>query len=291
MKIFILASLMLCHFTYADEALETNSFDTINKKIKQLNKKHGKENVLVVFDIDNTVLAMPNNFGSDQWFTWQNKECLNRKSGGKYCVTSSFPELLDLQGQIFATSDMQLTEPSVKTVIKELQKNNQSVILLTSRGPEFRNATMRSLEQQGLNFDKSAIAGAIPGKFKPYNLDDLAKDGLTAEDVKIASLGRPRSVSYMNGVSMNAGQNKGIMLKTLIHRSGQKFKAIVFADDHVRHTIRMQEIFGKRDPIEAVTYRYSKIDPIVEKFKASDKSEEHRSYEAFTWGKKQAFSK
>lgn len=286
---FFLMLLLTCSFAYGDEALETNSFETINKKVKELNKKHGKDNVLVVFDIDNTVLTMPNNFGSDQWFGWQSAECLNRKVRNKHCITTSFPELLDLQGQIFATSDMLLTEPAVKTVIRDLQKQDQSIILLTSRGPEFRNATMRSLQQQGLSFDKSAIAGAKPGTFKPYNLEELKTDGITAEDAKIAKLRKPRSVSYMNGVSMNAGQHKGIMLKALIHRSGQKFKAIVFADDHEGHTIGMQEIFGERDPIEIVTFRYSKIDPIVKAFKASDKTDVHRSYEAFTWGKKQAF--
>ena len=275
--------------SYADVALETNSFDEIHKYIKKLNKKHGRENVLVVLDIDNTVLTMPNNFGSDQWFGWQSSECLNRKVNGKYCITTSFPELLDLQGQIFATANMKLTEPSVKNFIKDLQNNKQHVILLTSRGPEFRDATLRSLDQHGLSFKNSAIPGAKPGKFKPYNLDNPSQDGLTQKDVEIAKLRDPRSVSYMDGVSMNAGQNKGIMLKTLIHRSGKKFKAIVFADDHKKHTIRMQEIFGKRDPIEVITFRYGKIDPIVEKFKASDKKDVHRAYEAFTWGKKQAF--
>lgn len=285
----ILILLLFVTYAFADQALETDSFKVVQKKVEELNKKYGKDNVLVVLDIDNTVLTMPNNFGSDQWFTWQTEECLNRKANKKYCITTSFPELLDLQGQIFATSNMDLTEPTVKSFISEVQKNNQSLILLTSRGPEFRNSTMRSLEQQGLSFDSSAIPGSKPGKFKPYDLSNPANDGLTPEDVKIAKLKKPRSVSYMNGVSMNAGQNKGIMLKTLIHRSDKKFKAIVFVDDHKKHTIRMQQIFGDRDPIEVVTFRYGKIDPVVEAFKASDKSEVQRSYEAFTWGKKQAF--
>ena len=79
------------------------------------------------------------------------------------------------------------------------------------------------------------------------------------------------------------------MLKTLIHRSGQKFKAIVFADDHKKHTVRMQQIYGARDPIDVITFRYGRVDAVVEAFKASDKSAVQRSYEAFTWGKQQAY--
>lgn len=288
MKILLLIFLTFSS-AWADQSLETDSFQTVNKKVYELNKKYGRDNVLVVIDIDNTLLTMPNNFGSDQWYEWQTTECLNNKARSKYCITTSFPELIDLQGQIFATANMQLTEPAAKKLVYDLQAEGQSLILLTSRSPEFRNSTMRSLSQHGLSFDKSALPGAQPGTFPPYDLDNLAKDGLSKEDAKIANLRKPRSVSYMNGLSMNSGQNKGIILKTLLHRSGKKFKAIVFVDDHKKHTAKVQEIFGKRDPIEVITFRYSKIDPIVKAFKESDKSDVIRSYEAFSWGKKQAY--
>jgi hypothetical protein len=76
---------------------------------------------------------------------------------------------------------------------------------------------------------------------------------------------KPRPVSYMNGVFMTAGLNKGIMLKTLLYKTKSKFKAIIFADDHIKHTKRMQQILG--DDVDLTTYRYSKIDPQVEAFK------------------------
>ena len=37
----------------------------------QLADSHGKDQVLVVFDIDNTLLAMEQDLGSDQWYYWQ----------------------------------------------------------------------------------------------------------------------------------------------------------------------------------------------------------------------------
>ena len=37
----------------------------------QLADSHGNDQVLVVFDIDNTLLAMEQDLGSDQWYYWQ----------------------------------------------------------------------------------------------------------------------------------------------------------------------------------------------------------------------------
>ena len=69
---------------------------------------------------------------------------------------------------------------------------------------------------------------------------------------------------------MTAGQNKGIMLKTLLHKTNSKFKSIVFVDDHKKHTTSMQEIMG-RTKADVITFRYSKMDNQVKKFNNSDK--------------------
>ena len=84
---------------------------------------------------------------------------------------------------------------------------------------------------------------------------------------------KARPVSYMNGVFMTAGLNKGIMLKTLLNKTNKKFKAIIFADDHKKHTTRMQAIMGGLKGVELSTFRYSKIDPQVEAFHKGDKKE------------------
>ena len=85
----------------------------------------------------------------------------------------------------------------------------------------------------------------------------------------------------MNGIFMGSGQHKGIMLKSLLHKTKSKFKAIVFADDHIKHTKRMHAILGKKKGLELVTFRYSKIDPQVKAFKKSNKSQEISDYELF----------
>jgi len=275
MKISLLISLLLLSTSnlFASEALDSSSMKEIEAKVLAQGKKYGVKNVLAVFDIDNTLLAMPQNFGSDQWFGWQSKNCMGKSPLPKFCTTANFGELLDIQGQIFSMSNMIPTEQATTSVIKNLQAKGFKVIALTSRGYAFRNSTERALKNNGMWFVDSAIGPkhGYAGNFKPYSLKNPKRNGLTKSDIKKMGQKRPRSTSYMNGVYMTAGLDKGIMLKTLLHKTKSKFKAIIFADDHKKHTVRMQAILGADSKIDLSTYRYGKIDPEVKAFHAGDK--------------------
>ena len=272
-SIFLSALLVLSFNLFANEALETDSVKSIEAKVLEKGKKYGVKNVLVVFDIDNTLLTMPQNFGSDQWWGWQSENCIGKKDLPDFCVTNDFGELLDVQGQIFAISNMKPSETATVSVVKNLQKKGYKFILLTSRGPDFRNATERSIKNNGMHFVNSAIGPkkGYAGTYTPYTLKGYKKFGLTKADMEKMGNKKARPVSYMNGVFMTSGLNKGVMLKTLLKKTNSKFKAIVFADDHIKHTKRMQAIMG---PVaDVTTYRYSKIDPVVKAFKESDKKD------------------
>lgn len=262
--------------------LETDSFEKIKMTAIEKAKAYGPKQVLMVFDIDNTTLAMPQNFGSDQWFGWQESHCIGKKMQD-FCVSTDFAKLLDTQGKIFAMSNMIPTETVTPKVVKELQDMGHKVILLTSRGPQFRNATERAIAMNGMDFRRSAIGSAdgFPSTFIPYNLDKPEESGLNAYDIKTMGTKKPRPVSYMNGLFMTSGLNKGIMLKTLLHKTGEKFKAIIFADDHKKHTVRMHAIMGKVKGVDLTTFRYSKIDPEVKAFHEGDKKESIKAWKKF----------
>ena len=108
--LIITTTLLFSQFSTAGLALETASFSVIEKKSLELGKKYGNKNVLVVLDIDNTLLVMPQNFGSDQWFTWQLNTCIKKKSRASHCVSNNMGGLLSLNTQIFANSKMNTTE-------------------------------------------------------------------------------------------------------------------------------------------------------------------------------------
>jgi hypothetical protein len=291
MKSMILSFLVLLSFNaISGDALETNSVLTIEKKALEKGKKFGKKNVLVVFDIDNTLMAMNQNFGADQWWGWQSSNCMKKKAPS-FCVTNKFNELLDIQGQIFAVSNMKPSETTTVRVIKSLQKKGFKVILLTSRGPAFRNATERALKMNKFDFTSSAIGpkGGYASTFKPYNLKYPKKFGLTKSDLEVSGNPKPRSASYMNGLFMTSGMNKGLMLKAIMHKTGESFKAIVFADDHIKHTKRMQQILGKTKGLDLTTYRYGAIDAQVKKFKKSDKKDVIEAWNNFKMMRKGSF--
>jgi hypothetical protein len=84
----------------------------------------------------------------------------------------------------------------------------------------------------------------------------------------------------MNGVFMTSGLNKGIMLKSLLAKTKTKFKAIIFADDHKKHTVRMQAILGDTKGIDLTTYRYGAIDKTVKAFHASKKKESKAAWKS-----------
>jgi hypothetical protein len=269
--------------TLAGEALETSSFAEIEKKALTLGKKHGPKNVLVVLDIDNTILAMPQELGSDQWFTWQYDDCIKKDAKQAHCSAKNMGELLDLQGKLFSLSNMVTTEAAAPRVVKNLQKKGFKVMLLTSRGPNYRNSTERELKKNGYNMIDSSIGpkGGYAGTFIPYTLDNLKASGITKDEAAVAKLRKARKISYMNGVMMTSGLNKGIMLKSILHKTNSTFKGIVFADDHIKHTTRMQAILGNKKGIDLVTYRYGKIDPQVNAFKASDKKDVTKAFNTY----------
>lgn len=281
--LFLFILITTSTLTFAGEALETSSFAEIEKKALALGKKHGPKNVLVVLDIDNTILAMPQELGSDQWFSWQYADCIKKDPKQSHCTAKNMGELLDLQGKLFSLSNMIPTEATAPIVVKNLQKKGFKVMLLTSRGPNYRNATERELKKNGYNMISNSIGpkGGYAGTFIPYKLDNLKAFGITKDEAATAKLRKARKISFMNGVMMTSGLNKGIMLKTILHKTKSQFKGIVFADDHIKHTKRMQAIMGNKKGIDLVTYRYGKIDPQVKAFKASDKRAVTKAYNTF----------
>lgn len=268
--IFVL--ILITTSLFASVEKETNSMNDVLNTVQKKVKKYGAKNVLMVFDIDNTLLKMKQNFGSDQWFNWQ-ASIFKNKGCKPACVGTDFGTLLDVQGKLFALSPMYPTEPELAGIVNKIQDMGVKVIALTSRGPEFRSATEKQLKRNGFVFKKPVGSSAgIGGSYYPYNIKKLKKSGLNKYDKETAGLGNARKSSYQNGVYMTAGQNKGIMLKVLLNKYDEEYKAIVFADDHHKHPKRMMAIMGKLTDL--TTYRYGKMDKQVEAFKKSNKKTE-----------------
>lgn len=248
MKTFILLSL-ISFSLFAHESLQTNTHQDLLSKVKELRTKYAASDILIVYDIDNTLLRASQPLGSDQWFEWQ-AEAIKLKSPDS--MFKSIEELLSLQGDFFQLSQMTLTEGNLPLMIQRLKRNGHYMALLTSRSPELRSVTERELVRNKLWFEDRSI---MPG---------VAKDFSDAPFQKI--------VSFRNGVFMTAGHHKGEALQYLIAKSRKNFKAIIFIDDHERHTKRVFETMSKNESPEIITFRYGHQDQRVEEFKRASKN-------------------
>lgn len=200
---------------------ETEDLAMVSDEALQLAERYGPERVLVVFDIDNTLLAMEQGLGSDQWYYWQ-KDLAEEDPCSKLLVSDRFK----VQGALYYASAMRPTQSDAALQVRRLQDAGLSVIAVTSRGPEFVLQTFRELRRNGISFWPTALppARGFPERFIP--------EGGTLESL------------YQDGVFLTAGQHKGLMLKDLLTRTGSSLPAvIVVVDDKPDNLEAIMETF------------------------------------------------
>ena len=227
------------------EALDRETADLGDVTADALNlaERVGNENVLVVFDIDNTILAMEQGLGADQWYEWQKD-----LSQHDHCNSQNVGDRFAVQGALYFVSAMRPTQADAASQVKTIQNNEVPVIALTSRGPEFRLQTFRELRRNGYSFSHSSIGppGGYEQMFMPVENGRLSR--------------------YEDGVFMTAGQHKGDMLYALLQKTGTTMPtAIVMVDDKQKNLDAVKETFDTLGvPVHA--WRYSREDDNVMSF-------------------------
>ncbi|HEY4234889.1 MAG TPA: DUF2608 domain-containing protein [Lacipirellulaceae bacterium] len=257
------------------EIRDTSDFADVAAAVDRYCDQYGAEHVLLVLDLDNTLLAMNHPLGSDQWFEWQRSLIANDPKSPE-CVADSFPGLLDAQGMLYNLGRMHPTQKDLPELMKKLQDRGISTVVLTSRGDEFRNATERELKRNGFDFARSALpVKAWPrGRFFPYDPKKPDGYGLTngeldAYGVKEKDL---KPISYENGIMMTAGQHKGIMLLTLLARAERDIKAVVHDEDSERNVGRIFSALTNHH-VEITGFHNTRQDDEVKNFDYGDKSD------------------
>jgi hypothetical protein len=216
---------------------ETDDLATITDSALQLADRYGRGQVLVVFDIDNTLLAMEQGLGSDQWYYWQ-KELQKEDPCSGDLVSNRF----SVQGALYFASATRPTQPDAAEQVGRLQDAGLTVIALTSRGPDYSLQTFRELRRNNISFWPGALPPkrGYPGLFIPE--------------------GGTRTALYQDGVFLTAGQHKGDMLKALLDKTGAGSPTVVvMADDKAENLHAVMETFeGSGTAVHA--WRYSRED-------------------------------
>ena len=216
---------------------EISNFDTVVSDVASISKRYGAANVLIVLDIDNTLLTSSVDIGGDIWYQWQrgNLELKPSKTQKVKCLFE------DSIGLLYELGPMNLTEERLPAIVSDWQSSGNIVMALTSRAPKYRSATERELYNKGIDLNLAALA-------------PVAKQTPVYRELK------GRELSYMKGIMMTSGMNKGEMLSYILDKTNRNFDAIVFVDDSKKNIDNVYNEYLDRSDIDVYIYHYVKVE-------------------------------
>lgn len=231
---------------YASQRITTSEAGDILKFVSEKKGTSDAAQILMVYDFDNTLMAMNQDLGSDQWYNWQSD--LIKQSKFKDAVAKTRGELFDIHYKIFSLSRMHLVQPEIPQIVKDIQNMKIKSLILTSRGPGLRYDLELEMDETGMNFRDSSIGpvGGYPGSFLPEGIES------------------PREISFADGIVMGSGQNKGKILKAILKKTDTKFKTIIFLDDTLKNIENMENEL--KDQVDLYTFYYTHEEANVKRF-------------------------
>jgi len=260
--VLIAALLLITSYAFASaQHNDANSYKEINNFILEMGKKYGPSHVLVAYDLDTTLLTSDVYIGSEAWFNWQSS-LLGTKS--KYLVSNNFDTMLQDSFIVMMFTKMHPTEAYIPSDLNNYQELGFKLMVLTARGANIRGITDANLKDNNMFncFNEAKPANGFAGDYIPFNINNPQEYGLTKEELKYFNQGHnPRPVSFYNGIFSACGNNKGLMLQTLLKKADIKgIKCIVFVDNTQKNDNDVYDTFTKfyKDiDIETFTYGYS----------------------------------
>jgi hypothetical protein len=223
----------------------TDELQLVAELALDLAKKYGGERVLVALDIDNTLLAMEQDLGSDQWYYWQMQ--LEEQDP---CSAQLVNGRLEVQGALYYASAMRPTQPDAAQQVRRMQEAGLKVIALTARAPEYRLSTFRELRRNGFSLWQNAWPpqAGYADSFTPAGVE--------------------RPVRYEDGVLFTAGQDKGLVLQDLLTRAGAGQPVLIMMVDDKQSNLQqvMKAFSWSGTKIQA--WHYTREQPVVDAFNA-----------------------
>jgi len=235
-KIALLITLLFAIFAFANAnpLIDTiTDFTDVDNLVKQKIEQYGASEVLIVLDIDNTILTSHVDLGGDIWFQWQ-KGKLNILPTEEQKIKKCFYN--DVIGMLNELGTMDLVDASIPKIINNWQNSKITLIALTSRSPRVIAPTERELVKKEIDFTKTPIESTKP-VFK-YNYNS--------------------KISYTNGIMMTTGKDKGVMLDSLLAVTGKSFRAIVFVDDTEDNINNVNRKFADKS-VDLTLFYYTKV--------------------------------
>ncbi|PKG97224.1 DUF2608 domain-containing protein [Paraglaciecola sp. MB-3u-78] len=198
---------------------------------------------LVVFDIDDTLLTATEFFGSDKWYDWQRGRALS--PNGQPLAIAEADKVSCLFDTLGITYEIATNRPTQENMASLVHQVNNDLLMLTARSGNYRAATMRELSYNGLALSDKALTPKDVGYHYTFSHE-----------------GRSADMSYVDGVFMVQGMDKGVMLLDLLSRLGRTYEAVIFVDDKTHNINNMAKALQQAN-IDFYGFQYVKIDKTV----------------------------
>lgn len=231
--------------------------------------------VIAVFDIDNTLLTMPQDLGSDTWFTWQRSLDDPATPQGR----QAFADLIARNSILLELGQMTPTQPDTAALIARLKAAHVAVYALSARGTDLRGATETALARAGIDLSGAPECGP-PLCRKRGSLGDrdiraaARRIGLKLPDTPFAP------VTVSDGVVMATGGDKGLILHLLLASLPGRYDDVFFVDDtfqNIRNVQTAAPLIGAR----VHPYSYERFWPDAKAF-AQDATRQQKTTEDYS---------
>ncbi len=159
------------------------------------------EEILCVFDINNTIAETANQLTSPQWLTAMSRIKEQRGMAEMEAIKTTLP----LSALLIEHCPLQPIESTTVALIKKLQDKGHKTLSLTARTPVLKACTLNHLSTIDIDFTRNSI----------HQEDIVFND----------------SMHYTNGVLFIKGGDKGECLLHLLKHIGYLPKQVIFIDD------------------------------------------------------------
>lgn len=241
MKISTLCLLLalLCQAQVSWAETQTISKLKLFEKAVKAEARQSK-NILVVLDIDDTLLTADTFYGGDTWYNWQRGREIKSEDGEVLVISEDEQVscIFDRLTALYQFGHFSPTEPGAAKIFNKFVKKHD-VLLLTSRSPAYRQGTERELARHKFDYNAAHLGSGNEGL-----IYDFSDGRYTAP------------VVYAHGIAMTSGLDKGKVLIDLLHKLNRSYETILFVDDGEKNITNMENAWqGLSTNIQSFLYQ------------------------------------
>ena len=235
----------------ADGVTVTDSMAAVVDHAVLAAARTGPDRVLVVFDVDSTLLYDP--LGGPDLEGMKDSE----------------PERFrPVERALMYLKSLAPTEPGLAGELARLDAAGIATYALTARGEDMRDMTLRELARAGIAFPRAPECGpplcVKRGTLPPETVLAAAREVLGEAELARLGFAKGRPVGVSDGVMNAAGLHKGVMLRVLLASLGREYDAVIFVDDARKNVDHVAEAASAMPQQVAVFhYRMRRAEPSV----------------------------